>query len=420
MTQENTQWKSIDGERVRELTDRNVMQTYRRLPLVLVRAEGSWVWDAEGRKYLDFVSGLAVTGVGHTHPGVTAAICRQAGTLAHVSNFYYSAPQAELAERLVQASGLDRVFFCNSGAEANEAAFKLARRYAWAKAGGEAAFGRVPHVILAAERSFHGRTYGAVSLTGQEKYQQGFEPLVPGVVHVPLNDVAALEAAFGPEVCAIILEPVQGEGGVNPCRPEYLRAARRLCDEREALLILDEVQTGLGRTGKMFAFAHFGVKPDILTLAKALGGGLPLGATLAREEVAEAFVPGAHASTFGGNPVCCAAGLAVLDLLQEQDLPGRAARLGERLVKGLLTLGRKHLQVGEVRGLGLMVGVDLDGSAAEVASACREKGLLVNAVGERTLRFLPPLTATETEIDLALAVLDEVLTAETPEKGDAW
>ncbi|MDI6870713.1 MAG: acetylornithine transaminase [Bacillota bacterium] len=399
----------VDGARVRTLTERHVMNTYRRLPLVLVRGEGSWVWDADGRRYLDFVTGLAVTGVGHAHPAVTAAIAAQAQVLGHVSNLYHSAPQAELAARLARLSGLGRVFFCNSGAEANEAALKLARRWAWQRAGAAQAKGPVPHVVLAAARSFHGRTYGAMSLTGQAKYQEGFAPLVPGIVHVPLNDVAALEAAFTPEVCAVLLEPVQGEGGVYPCTEEYLQAARRLCDERGALLMLDEVQTGLGRTGKMFAFQHYGIVPDVLTLAKALGGGLPLGATLAREEVAEAFVPGTHASTFGGNPICCAAGLAVLDLLEREDLSGRAARLGQRLVEGLLSLGRRNPKVGEVRGLGLMVGVDIGEEASAVAAACREKGLLVNAVGDHTLRFLPPLTATDEEVDLALSLLEQAL-----------
>lgn len=400
----------IDGRRVRELTARHVMNTYRRLPLVLVRGEGSWVWDDEGRRYLDFVSGLAVTGVGHAHPAVVEAIARQAKVLGHVSNLYHSAPAAELAERLARASGLDQVFFCNSGAEANETALKLARRWAWRQAGSAGGKGPVPHVVLAAQHSFHGRTYGAMSLTGQAKYQEGYAPLVPGIVHVPLNDPAALEAAFTREVCAVLLEPVQGEGGVYPCTEEYLKAARRLCDEGGALLMLDEVQTGLGRTGKMFAFQHYGIRPDVLTLAKTLGGGLPLGATLARKEVAEAFVPGSHASTFGGNPICCAAGLAVMDLLEREALPERAARLGRRLVEGLLDLGRRNLKVGEVRGLGLMVGVDIGDEAAAVAAACRERGLLVNAVGEHTLRFLPPLVATEEEIDLALAILEQALT----------
>jgi predicted acetylornithine/succinylornithine family transaminase len=394
------------------------MDTYRRLPLVLVRGEGSWVWDDEGRRYLDFVTGLAVTGVGHAHPAVTAAIARQAQALGHVSNLYHSAPAADLAARLALASGLGKVFFCNSGAEANEAALKLARRWAWQRAGGAEGNGPVPHVVLAAQRSFHGRTYGALSLTGQTKYHQGCAPLVPGIVHVPLNDLDALEEAFTPEVCAVLLEPVQGEGGVHPCREEYLRAARRLCDERGALLMLDEVQTGLGRTGKMFAFQHYGIRPDVLTLAKALGGGLPLGAMLARDAVAEAFTPGSHASTFGGNPTCCAAGLAVLDLLEREDLPGRAARAGRRLVEGLLNLGRRNPKVGEIRGLGLLVGVDVGEEAAAVAAVCRERGLLVNAVGEHTLRFLPPLTVTEEETDLALAILDQVLAVadDAPEK----
>lgn len=401
--------QAADGEKVKRLTDRYVMHTYKRLPLVLTGGEGSWVWDAEGRKYLDFVSGLAVTGLGHVHPEVTAAICRQAQTLGHVSNYYYTAPQAELAERLARLSGLDRVFFCNSGAEANEAALKLVRRYAWQRAGNAGAPGEAPSVVLAAERSFHGRTYGALSLTGQAKYHAGFAPLVPGITHVPLNDVAALEAAFTPGVCAVMLEPVQGEGGVHPCTEEYLRAARRLCDRTGALLILDEVQTGLGRTGRMFAFQHYGILPDVLTLAKALGGGLPLGAMLAREEVASALEPGTHASTFGANPICCAAGLAVLSVLERDDLPGRAGLLGRRLVEGLLKMGLANPKVGEVRGLGLMVGVDIGEEAAEVAAACREAGLLINAVGPHTLRFLPPLTAAESEIDLALSILGKAL-----------
>ncbi|MGE5507577.1 MAG: aspartate aminotransferase family protein [Chitinophagales bacterium] len=400
--------KEFDGAKIKELTDRHVMDTYRRLPLVAAWAEGSHIHDAGGRSYLDFISGLAVTALGHCHPKVVEAIAAQAKVLGHVSNIYYTAPAAFLAERLASLSGLERVFFCNSGAEANEAALKLARHFAWRKAGCPEG-GQAPYVVVTAARSFHGRTYGALTATGQTKYHAGFAPLLPGVVHVPLNDLAALEAALTPEVCAVLLEPVQGEGGVYPCSVEYLQGVRRLCDERGILLMLDEIQTGLGRTGRMFAFEHFEIKPDVMTLAKALGGGLPLGAMLAREEVAAAFQPGDHASTFGGNPIACAAGLAVLEVLVDENLPARAAGLGRRLVGGLLALGRRNPLVGEVRGLGLMVGVDIDADAPLVAARCREAGLLVNAVGPHTLRFLPPLTVTPEEIDTAVSLVEQAL-----------
>lgn len=392
--------KSV-GEAQR-LTTAHVMETYRRLPLTLVRGEGSRVWDDQGRSYLDFVSGLAVTALGHCHPKVTAAICTQAKELAHTSNIYYTLPQAQLAEELTRLSSLDRVFFCNSGAEANEAALKLARIYQWRKTGGV----KAPFEVVTAEHSFHGRTFGAMTATGQRKYQDGFTPLVPGFRYVPFNDLAALEAAITPATAAVMLEPIQGEGGIHPASQEYLVGARRLCDAHGVLLILDEVQTGLARTGRMFAFERYGIVPDIVTLAKALGGGLPLGATLARAEVAVAFQPGNHASTFGGNPVCCAAGLAVLGVMTRDRLAEQSERLGAYLVAGLQALGRRHPAVGQIRGFGLMLGVDVAGEAAEIAARCREGGLLINAVGPHTLRLLPPLTASTAEVDAALVILE--------------
>lgn len=395
---------------IRALLDRCGMHTYRRAPLVLVRGEGCLVWDAEGRRYLDFVAGIAVNALGHAHPRLVEAICAQAARLMHCSNLYYNEPQARLAEELTRRSGLERAFFCNSGAEANEAALKLARRYAAQRWG--------PHryQVVTALSSFHGRTYGALTATGQEKYHHGFEPLVPGFRYVPLNDLEALAAAVDERTCAVLLEPVQGEGGVRPCTVEYLQGAQELCRQRGALLILDEVQTGLGRTGRFWAYEHFGVRPDILTLAKALGGGFPIGAMLAREEVAAAFTPGSHASTFGGNPLACAAALAVLQVMDEEGLPSRAERLGRYLKEKLVELATRLPAVREVRGLGLLVGVELSVPAAPVVETCRERGLLINAIGERVLRLAPPLVVSEAEVDQAVEIIGESL-AGLPEEG---
>lgn len=386
---------------VAALAQRHLMQTYNRLPIALVDGEGVRVRDTEGKEYLDFVAGLAVSALGHKHPAVVHAIKDAAELLLHTSNLYYIEPQARLAARLAELTGMDRAFFSNSGTEANEAAIKLARR--WGRRDG-----RRRYKIVSAWQSFHGRTLGSLTATGQPKYQEGFEPLPGGFVYVPLNDVDALAAAVDEETAAVILEPIQGESGVRPCTPAYLQEARRICDEKGALLILDEIQTGMGRTGRMFAFEHFGVRPDIVTIAKALGGGIPIGATLAREEVAQAFAPGAHGTTFGGNPFACRVALAVLDAMEREQLPQRAEAMGRRLRAGLAQLAG----VAEVRGLGLMVGVELAGvRAPKVLKACLERGLLVNAVGESVLRLLPPLVVTEQEVDAAVRVIGEAIAA---------
>lgn len=396
--------RSADTHEIMELNDRHVMHTYGRLKVAFVKGEGSRLWDTEGRSYLDFVTGLAVNSLGHGHPRIKAAINEAAETLLHTSNLYYIPVQAELAARLFALTGYDRAFFANSGAEANEAAIKLARRYHYKKVGRSERY-----EIITAHDSFHGRTLATVAATAQPKYHAGFEPLPEGFRYVPLNDLDALGEAVNERTAAIMLEPIQGEGGINPCTPEYLAGVRELCDREGILLIFDEVQTGVGRTGRFLAAEHFGVKADITTLAKALGAGVPIGATLATEEAASGFEPGSHASTFGGNYLAARAGLAVLTALDEDGLLEAGARAGERLRSGLEALVEKYPAVGaEVRGKGLMLGVELRAGGKEMLSRCMERGLLVNVIAERVLRLLPPLTVHDDEIDEALKVLDEV------------
>ena len=383
--------------------DKYLMKTYGRLQMALVRGSGARVWDADGREYLDFVGGLAVNALGHCHPAVTRAIADQAETLMHVSNLYYIEPQVKLAQILVENSCGDRVFFCNSGAEANEAAIKLARKYA--KINGSAD----KYEIITALKSFHGRTLATLTATGQAKYQQGFEPLPPGFKYVNFNDLDALRAAVGPNTCAVMLEPVQGEGGVIPADPGYLQGVRKLCSEEGLLLIFDEVQCGLGRTGKFLAHQHYGVEPDIFTLAKALGGGFPIGAAVAREEVAAAFVPGDHASTFGGNPLACAAGLAAMDQLINQGVVENAARVGEYFMGKLVEMSSRYSFVREVRGMGLILGLELAVDGRQIVSRCQDNGLLINCVNNSVLRFLPPLIITEGDVDQATGILERIL-----------
>ncbi|MEW6308003.1 MAG: aspartate aminotransferase family protein [Bacillota bacterium] len=378
----------------------SLMQTYRRQPVAFVRGEGATLWDDQGRPYLDFLSGLGVAGIGHCHPKVVAAVQRQAATLLHCSNLYGIPLQEELAAGLTARAFGGKAFFCNSGAEANEGAIKLARRY-----GGE---GR--RTVVSCSRSFHGRTLGALAATGQTQYQEGFAPLPGGFKHVAFNDLTALEEALDEGTCAVLLEPVQGEGGVYPADGRYLAGVRKLCDERGILLIFDEVQCGLGRTGTLFAYQGYGVVPDILTLAKALGGGVPIGAMLAGDGVAAAFTPGSHASTFGGNPLSAAAALAVLQVMDEEGLPARAAALGEYFQAGLRQLAADRLVISDVRGRGLMVGVELaGGGAGAVIGELRERGILAGAIADRILRFLPPLIIDEADIDTVLAALGDVL-----------
>jgi len=377
-----------------------------RMPMVIARGEGARLWDTEGREYLDFVSGgRAVTGLGHCHPKVVEAIRQQAGKLIHVSNDFFSEPQLLLAQRLSELFG-GRCFFCNSGAEAVEAAIKLARKHAYKAVGPD------KHHVITVLRSFHGRTMGALAATGQPKYQQAFQPLPAGFVHVPFNDVAALEAAVDARTCAVMLEPILGESGVYPATAEYLAAARRLCDTHRAVLIFDEVQTGLGRTGKMFAYQHYDVEPDVMALAKGLGGGVPIGAMLAREPVASSFEPGDHASTFGGSPLPAAVAVAVLDAIRDENLLSRAAAIGERLAEGLKVIQEKTPLVTEVRARGLMIAVDLARPVAARAKAeCLARGLLLITVGDQMLRLLPPMVLSKEQADRGLAILAEVLEA---------
>jgi acetylornithine aminotransferase len=379
------------------------MHTYGRQPLVLVRGEGCRVWDEAGKSYLDFVAGLAVCNLGHAHPAVARAAAAQLGKLVHVSNLYYTTPQIELAEDLVHLTFADRVFFCNSGAEAIEAAIKLSRRWAAAH------FGPGKHRIVCMANSFHGRTLGALSATGQEKFWQGFEPLLPGFAFVPFNDMERLEAAVDDSVCAVMLEPIQGEGGVKPADPDFLAAVRRLCNERNVLLVFDEVQTGLGRTGRLFAHERFGVAPDVMAIAKALANGLPMGALLAKDEVAQAFVPGSHASTFGGGPVIAAAARAALEILSDPDFLASVREKGEYLREQLRQIQSRFPAIQEVRGVGLMWGFDLNTEGAPVVAACRERGLLVNCTQNTVIRLLPPLTIEKAELDEGLAILTAAL-----------
>ncbi len=385
-------------EETQEIYARCVMSTYARFPVVFERGEGPYLWSTEGRRYLDFLAGIAVNSTGHCHPGVVEAIREQAARLIHVSNLYHISQQAELAETLCRLSGMEKAFFANSGAEANEAAIKIARKLGRSiredKTG-----------LVGAEGSFHGRTLGTLSLTGQEKYQKPYEPLVPDCTIVPWNDIAALESAVSERTCAILLEPIQGEGGVRPADPEYLRAARALADRHDALLIFDEVQTGCGRTGTFFAFQGYGVTPDILTVAKAMGGGFPIGGCLARGRAAEVFQPGDHGTTYGGGPLACAAALAALRAIEEEHLTDNARETGRLLEDGLRSL-KPSCGVREVRGRGLMLAMVLEKPVArDVLNAAFAEGLLINAIGADILRFLPPLVINEEHVGECLELL---------------
>lgn len=390
-------------DELREETDRYLMNTYARLPISIVRGRGCKVYDLEGREYLDFVAGIAVNVLGHCHPDLVAAIQKQAQHLLHASNLYYTEPQTKLAKMLVEHSFAKKVFFCNSGAEANEAAIKLARRYAHQKYGAER------YEIITMLQSFHGRTMATLTATGQEKVQKGFEPLLPGFIYVPFNNLSAVEQAVNSKTAAILLEPVQGEGGVRVADKSYLKGLRELCRQKDILLIFDEVQTGVGRTGTLFAYEHFGVVPDIMTLGKGLGGGLPIGACLATEPVAAAFEPGSHASTFGGNPVCCAAGLAVLRVLLEGRVLEHGRRMGDYLAHGLEDMKDRLPAIKEARGLGLLQGLELTVDGKPVVADCLARGLLINCTADRVLRFVPPLIITQADIDRLLNVLHHVL-----------
>jgi acetylornithine aminotransferase/acetylornithine/N-succinyldiaminopimelate aminotransferase len=379
-----------------ELADRYLMQTGRRLPVTFVRGQGCLVYDDAGREYLDLVAGIAVNLLGHAHPDVIAALQHQAGALIHTSNLYFTQPQVELARRLVELSFPSRVFFCSSGAEANEAAIKLARK--WGSRNRDGAF-----EIITATGSFHGRTLATVTAGGQHKYSDPFKPLPDGFVHVPYNDIEAIQTATLARTVAVMLEPVMGEIGVIPPARGYLKRVREWCDQHNLLLILDEVQTGLGRTGRWFAYQHDGITPDVMTLAKGLGGGVPIGACLANPR-ADVFEPGDHGSTFGGNPLACAAALAVLHVIERDGLVGHAAEMGEMLHAALGDLGAK-----QVRGLGLMQAFEFEEPRAKAfQQACLETGLIVNAIDDHSIRLVPPLIITPREIDRAHATMREV------------
>ena len=383
--------------------DKYIMKTYGRYPIVPVRGEGSILWDADGKRYLDFLAGVAVNNLGHCHPKVVAALQKQAAELIHCSNYYHIPQQIELAEILCTHSFADKAFFCNSGAEANEAAIKLARKYSREKYGPER------YEIITAADSFHGRTMATVSATGQEKVQRFFDPLLHGFKHVPFNDAAALAAAISPITCAVMLEPIQGEGGVNIPSPGYLQEVRDLCDKHGLIMILDEVQVGMGRTGKLFAHEHFGITPDIMTLAKALAGGAPIGTMLARDEYATAFTPGTHGSTFGGNPLVTAAAVAAMRVILEDGLLNRAEEMGEYLHGELELLQKKYPFIVEVRGIGLMIGMNLSIPGADIVRKGHDRGVLLNVTHDTVLRFVPPLTVSKQEVDEMIGILDGIL-----------
>ena len=380
--------------------DKYVIANYGRLPRVIVKGKGSYMYDADGNEILDMFPGWAVSGIGHCHPKVVDAVQKQAAELLHIDNTFYSEPQGQLAKLLSERAFGGKSFFCNSGAEANEAALKLARLHT----------AKEKYKFITAEGSFHGRTFATVTATAQPKYHEGFMPLLPGFVYVPFDDVNALEEAFDDEVAAVMIEPIQGEGGVNIASQEYMRAVRELCDKNGAVMILDEVQTGIGRTGEWFGYQHFDIEPDIITMAKTLGGGVAIGAMMAKDEIAKSLVPGKHASTFGGNSLACAAAIGVIEAIEEGGLVDNAKELGEYTRQKLDDLKDKHTVIDHVRGIGLMIGVQLTKPGSEIVDMCLQKGLRINCTHDTVIRFMPPMTASREEIDKAVSILDEVLT----------
>ncbi len=381
------------------LYDKYIMQTYKRVPLCIEKAKGVKLWDVDGKEYLDFFPGWAVSGIGHCHPKVVAAINKQAKKLLHVSNNYYSEPQALLAEAIIKNSYPGKVFFANSGAEANEAAVKLARKYGHDKGKFE---------IITMTKSFHGRTIAMITATGQDKVKIGFEPLPAGFIHVPFNDIEAVKEAVTDKTAAIMLEPIQCEGGINIATVEYMKALRALCDEKDIVLILDEVQTGMGRAGKMFAYQNYGIEPDVMTLAKALGGGLPIGAAIARGKFGGVLTPGTHASTFGGSPIVCAAALAVFEAIKKDKLLANTNKMGAYLRKKLEALKKKYHFVKEIRTVALIIGVELNIKGEDIYKECMKEGLLINCTQDTILRIMPPLNVTKAEVDKAVSILDKV------------
>jgi acetylornithine/N-succinyldiaminopimelate aminotransferase len=396
----------VDTQELAALSDKHLMHFTKRQPVALVRGDGVRVWDTDGREYLDFTGGIAVTALGHSHPRVVGTLREQAATLLHVSNLFLVPQQIHLAKLLCEHSFADRVFFSNSGAEANETAIKLARK--WAKAHGASDRGD----IITMRGGFHGRTLAAVTATAQEKYQHGFEPLPGGFKYVAYDDLRAVERAIDSRTAAVLVEPIQGEGGVMIPGDGYLPGLRKLCDEAGILLMLDEIQTGMGRTGRLWAYEHAGVTPDIMTVAKALANGVPIGATLATDDVASAFTPGTHGSTFGGNPLATAVGLTVLTTIIEERLPERAARMGRSLMERLVALAARHPKlVTAVRGRGLLIALDLVVPVTDVVAACRERGLLALTAGDNALRLAPPLVLDEADAEQGTVIIDRSLAA---------
>ncbi len=391
----------MDAKKIMQLYDTYIMQTYTRVPLVFKKAKDSLVEDAEGKTYLDFFPGWAVSGVGHCNKYVVDAILRQAKRLLHVSNNYYSSEQGLLAKKIIEYSFPGKVFFANSGAEANEGAIKLARKYG-------KDYGK--YEVITMSKSFHGRTLAMIAATGQEKVKLGFEPLPDGFKHVPFGDIEALKNAITEKTIAIMLEPIQCEGGINIATHEYLRGIRKLCDEKDIVLILDEVQTGMGRTGKMFCYQNYDIVPDVMTLAKSLGGGLPIGAVVARAKFADILTPGSHATTFGGSPIVCAAGLGVFEAIEKDDLIQNAKLQGKYLVEKLESWKEKHKCIKEIRALALTIGVELNTDGEGIYKECLKQGLLINCTQKNILRIMPALNVTKDEIDKAIAILDKILT----------
>ena len=397
------------GSTIREQTEQNHYKIYKRYPITLERSAGSRVWDTEGNQFIDALAGIAVNNVGHCHPKVVEAIQNQAARLIHISNLYYSEPQAKLSAKLTEISGMDRVFFCNSGAESIEAAIKTARRHG-NKMGKKG-------LILSMENCFHGRTLGAIAM-GKEKYRKGFEPIPEGFGRIPMNDLGALKNSINSDTVAVIIEPVQGEGGIKPASKEYLEEVRSLCDQHDVLLIFDEIQCGIARTGKMFAWMHTGVKPDIICTAKALGGGFPIGATLATEEAASSIDYGQHGTTYGGNPLACAAANAALQVIEDDNLCAAAEEKGTYMMQTIKDRTSGWSEIKEVRGIGLMIGVDLNFKGAEVVSKMHEKGVLSNCASDTVMRIVPPLVITYEEIDKVIDVLLESIRECAPEEAE--
>ena len=384
-------------------TDQYVMKTYNRYPVSFVKGEGCWLYDSQGKKYLDMLAGIAVCNLGHCHPRVSEAICQQAKTLIHTSNLFHIEPQAELAELICRNSFGEKVFFCNSGAEANEGALKLARRYGTEKSPEK-------YEIVAFKQSFHGRTMAAVTVTGQGKYSEGFGPMIPGVKFAEFNNIDSVKEVVSERTAGIIVEPVQGEGGVVPASKEFLEELRRIADEFDAVLIFDEVQTGIGRTGELFAYQHYGVEPDVMTLAKALGNGVPIGAIVAKGEAAEVLKPGLHASTFGGNFLSTRAGVEVMKIMTEPGFLDRVKEKGNYLKNRLEELVSQFPRLLEgVRGVGMMLGIVCKTPCSDIVASALDKGLIINCTAGKVLRFLPPLTIEKEEIDYGVEILKEVL-----------